>query len=626
MKDNLVASENKFKNNSWSLLQFFGAAFVIFFIWTAFNPFADHLQMGLFTMACWSLGFLLYDWRGKQRNSFDFKVSWFDWIFVILSVLVCSYFMLNYEELMVNLGNLSQSDRIAGSVAILLALEASRRAIGLAVSSVAAILLLYCLYSGLSFDQVVTRSFLGDVGIYGSVADIFARYILLFIVFGALLESSGAINLLNAFVSTAAKKYIGGAAKAAVAGSAVMGGIVGSSSANVAVTGIVTIPVMIAQGYKRHRAAAIETAAGLGGEISPPIMGAAAFLVCANTGTQYADLMIIAVMPAIIYYLSIYFSIDLEARRDREHLSAMSLVAEKEKNKVSDYIHLLLAPVVLVTVVLVGYSPTYAGGLGIISVILLSMIRKKTRLSLRELLNSLANGAFSFIPLGATAGALGLIMVATIVSGISNEFANWTTTLNQGSLIILIVVVLFLSLVLGLGLPIVASYMILATVCGPGLQAFGIPILSAHLLMLWFVQTAAISPPSALAAQISANIAGTGFYKTCWASMWLCIPFYIVPLWFVYSDLITGDLLHRSLDTLIISTGFLFLAAASSKYLLGNLNKLELIFIWPTAILFLIPSKTANILGIAFLIIVLFYFFFKIKKKNHKKSSSSDRK
>lgn len=613
-------SELNHKNSgAWIFIQSVGVIFVLFFIWTAFNPFAEHLVMGLFTMTCWSLGFLLYDYKGIKREIAFSKVAWYDLILVLASISTCSYFMLNYEDLIVNLGNLSKIDRVFSITAILLALEVSRRVIGAAVSSVAATLLIYCFYSGLSIDQVITRSYLGDVGIFGSVADIFARYILLFIVFGALLESSGAINLLNAFVSSAAKKYVGGAAKAAVAGSAVMGGIVGSSSANVAVTGIVTIPVMISQGYQRHRAAAIETAAGLGGEISPPIMGAAAFLVCANTGTKYADLMIVAVLPALIYYISIYFSIDLEARRDRKHLAAMSLIAEKESHKLKDYIHLLLAPIILVLVVLAGFSPTYAGGVGILSVILLAFCRKSTRMSFRELFNSLANGAFSFIPLGATAGALGLIMVATIVSGVSNEFANWTSSLTSGSLPLLILIVLFLSLILGLGLPIVASYMILATVCGPGIQAFGIPVLPAHLLMLWFVQTAAISPPSALAAQISANIAGTGFYKTCWASMWLCIPFYIVPLWFLYSDLITGTWSIRLIDTAILSIGFFLLAAASSKYLFKNLNKFELILIWPAALALLIPNKTINIYGFTLTAVIMLYFFIQSKRIDNAK-------
>jgi TRAP-type uncharacterized transport system fused permease subunit len=240
-------------------------------------------------------------------------------------------------------------------------------------------------------------------------------------------------------------------------------------------------------------------------------------------------------------------------------------------------------------------------------------------MSFRELFNSLANVAFSFIPLGATAGALGLIMVATIVSGVSNEFANWTSSLTSGSLPLLILIVLFLSLILGLGLPIVASYMILATVCGPGIQAFGIPVLSAHLLMLWFVQTAAISPPSALAAQISANIAGTGFYKTCWASMWLCIPFYIVPLWFLYSDLITGTWSIRLIDTAILSIGFFLLAAASSKYLFKNLNKFELILIWPAAVALLIPNKTINIYGFTLTAVIMLYFFIQSKRIDNAK-------
>jgi len=577
-------------------LKLAGVAFVLLFIWTAFNPFADHLAMGLFTMTCWGLAFLLFDFRGGRRE-LDETAPWADWLLVIATVAVCVYYMARYEEMIANLGNLTVFDRIAAYAAILLALEASRRTIGLAVSTVAAALLVYCLYTGFSLDQVITRSLLGDVGIFGSVADIFARYILLFIVFGALLEQGGATPLLNGFVSTAAKKTTGGAAKAAVVGSAVMGGIVGSSSANVAVTGVVTIPVMIRQGYKPHRAAAIETAAGLGGEISPPVMGAAAFLVVANVGIQYRDLMLIAILPAVIYYLSIYFSIHLEAQRDRKHLAAMAERADAAPEAISDYLHILLPPLVLVAVVLYGYSPTYAGAAGIIAAIVVSGMRKKTRMSPGRLFDALAQGAFSFIPLGATAGALGLIMVTTIMSGVSNEFANWAAALSGSSLPLLLIAVFVLSLALGLGLPIVASYMILATVCGPGLQSYGVPAIAAHMLMLWFVQTAAITPPSALAAQISASIAGTGFYKTCWASMWLCVPFYIVPLWFIYTSLVTGTWSQRLVEGAILASGFFFLAVASVNYLRGRLAMWESALAWCAAILLLVPFRGANIAG-----------------------------
>lgn len=593
-EETIVLDEGK-KFALW--LRLAGFAFGLLFIFLAFFPMADQWKIGLFTWFCWVLSFAILDPAGTAKLRDNARIPLYDWIAIAATTAVCFYYMLNYENMIENIGDMTLADRLAAFVTLLLAIEASRRAIGIWVAVSGIALLAYCLYLGFTSDQVLTRIFLGESGMFGEIADIFARYILLFLIFGAIMERAGAVKLLGVFVDGVARRTPGGAAKASVVGSAVMGGVIGSSSANVAVTGIVTIPMMIKQGYSRARAGAIEAAAGLGGEISPPIMGSAAFIMAANTGVPYREIMLIGLLPALLYYVSLFASLHFEAQRNAKHLAAMSSASRGELDSTKNYLHLVLPPVAVVAAVLSGYSPTYGAGAGILTALVVCQFRRQTRLSPLAMFDSIARGAISFLPLGATAAMLGVIMIGTVLSGLSSDFAAWTSTLGGNSLPFVIGAVFVLGLILGLGLPIVASYMILATACGSGLTAFGIPVIAAHFLMLWYVQTAAISPPSALAAQIAANIAGADFYRTCAAAMWMCLPFYIVPLWFVYGALLTGTLSERLLCFATVAAGFIMMGIASARFLRGPLNIAEVVVAAAAAVCLLIPWTPLNWVG-----------------------------
>jgi TRAP transporter 4TM/12TM fusion protein len=607
MSEETIVLDERRKLPWWLLTVGFG--FGVLFLGLAFFPMADQWKIGIFTWFCWALSFAVLDPLGTAKLRDPVKVPLYDWLAIAGATVCCFYYIYYYEDLIASIGDLKTTDRIVVVVALLLALEASRRAIGIWVAASGIGMLAYCLYLGFTWDQILTRVYLGESGMFGEIADIFARYILLFLIFGSIMERAGAIKLLGAFVHRFAERTPGGAAKAAVVGSAVMGGVVGSSSANVAVTGVVTIPMMIKQGYSRHRAGAIEASAGLGGEITPPIMGSAAFILAANTGIPYREIMLIAILPALLYYISLFASIHFEAQRKSKHLGAMRAAARSETEKPWNYVHLIIPPVVVVSVVLSGYSPTYGAGAGILSALLVSQFSRHSRLSPADMFDAIARGAISFLPLGATAAMLGVIMVGTVLSGLSTDFASWTTNLGQGSLPLVIIAVFLLGLILGLGLPIVASYMILATACGPGLQSFGLPIIAAHLLMLWYVQTAAISPPSALAAQIAANIAGANFYKTCLSSVWMCMPFYIVPLWFVYTPLVTGDLPTRIGYFIVVAAGLVMMGVASNRWLRGSLNWAETAAAGVAAFLLLTPWQPFNWAGGALAIITVLWRF-----------------
>jgi TRAP transporter 4TM/12TM fusion protein len=600
------------------VFRFLAVAFPLFFIFLTFYPIPDHISIGVFIWFVWILGLIALPLNRKIQKPRK-CVPWYDWILIILATVCCWYYILNYEGLNLSLGKLTSVDRGIIAVSLILTLEVVRRAMGytLPIIALGGIGVLY--WTGFSTDQIMTRLYIGDIGFFGSIADIFARYVLLFFIFGSLMEKAGGTEFLRQLVERLSGKDPSGPAKAAVLGSAALGTIMGSCAGNVAITGALTIPMMKKVGYPPHKAAGIEAVSGLGGEITPPVMGAAVFLLVANTGIPYRDVIIISALPAILYYIPIFLSVHLEAKRFPHWFSSFKDVEVEggpRRSLFKDFGYLLIPPIVLVSLILIGFSPNYGAACSIFSLVITNQFKKKSRLPIGELIKALIAGSFSFIQMGVTAALLGIIITFVVMSGLANLFVSWATIQLGGNLPLVILIVFLMGLILGMGIPIVGSYMILATVAGQALEALGLPVITAHLLMLWYAETAALTPPVCLAVYVAAGLAGTGINKTAAVAMRLGIALYILPLIMVYRTLVTGEWTQRWIVFGFTAVGLAILAVSNAGYLRGKLSVNIRIALVLLGVLFFLPLLGLNLLALIIASFLLIWRLYFIRPKN----------
>ncbi|MDR3174198.1 MAG: TRAP transporter fused permease subunit [Treponema sp.] len=554
-----------FKRDRFLVFRLIALIFPVAFLLTPFIPIPEYIIMGSFIWFIWILTLAFKPFSRKEKTKE--RIPWYDWIMIIAGTLICAHYILNYQTLMNRMGLYDLKDYVIIIAAFIISLETARRTFGWVLPLVAIGSLGFLIYAGFMPDQILGRIFLGEMGIFGSIADVFCRYVLLFMVFGTLMERAGGTEFLYRLILRL-RKVKGGPAKAAVIGSAILGCIMGSSAGNVAVTGSMTIPMMKKVGYKSYKAGAIEVAASLGGEITPPVMGAAAFLIVANTGIPYREVILYSILPAILYYIPIFATIHLEAQR---YGIEPEEAADSTAVKMNDFFHLIVPPIILVGAILIGFSATYGAAAGIISVIIVSQFKASTRLTPKRLADALIHGALSFLNIGPAAAVLGFIMVGVVLAGMPTQFGNWAIGLTGGFLPLVIFVVFIMGLILGMGLPIVGSYLILATVAGPALGSYGLPILAIHLLIMWFCETAAVTPPVCLATFVACGIAGSKLWPTAKEAMRLIIGMYIIPLLFIYTALISGDFPARFLVFAFAALGFLWYSIITSGYLRGPL-------------------------------------------------------
>jgi TRAP-type uncharacterized transport system fused permease subunit len=561
---------------------------LIIFIFFTFYPIADHFSIGVFIWLVWIMGIIALpmDRRTKKER---ISIPWYDWGLLGLATLVCWYYILLYEELNFSLGNLSAIDKIIIFIALILTLEVVRRAMGyiLPVIALTGIGILYLI--GYSTNQIMTRLYVGDIGFFGNIADTFARYVLLFFIFGSLMEKAGGTEFLRQLVQRMSGSDPQGPAKAAVLGSAALGndykGLAPATS---------QLPAPDDSddeaGGSLIRRRGIESVS-VWEEITPPVMGAAVFLPVANTGIPYRDIIIISALPAILYYLPIFTAIHLEAKRFPEMFANFKKKEGRDQVQESlfkKFGYLLLPPIILVGAILFGYSPNYGAAGAIFTIVIANQIKRNSKLSLSELANALVAGTFSFIQMGVTAALLGIIITFVVMSGLANQFVSWSTIQMGGHLPLVILIVFLMGLVLGMGI-LLWGYMILATVADQALRALGLPVLVAHLLMLWYAETAALTPPVCLAVYVAAGLAGTSINKTAFVAMRLAIAIYIVPLIMVYRPLVVGTWGEHFMVFGFTAVGLLILAVANAGYLRGELSGWIRIALLPIALLLFLP-------------------------------------
>ncbi len=560
--------------------------------------------------------FLLYPFKKKVKENKVLMIL--DFLFAILGLVVCAYLVFNYKELVGRAGIYNTVDKTMAVIAILLVLEATRRVVGWELPAISLAFLLYAYFGpqmpgvlghrGFSISRIASHMYFTTEGIFGIPLGVSASYVFLFLLLGSFAKRTGLGDLFIDLAIALTGRTTGGPAKAAVISSGFMGSISGSSVANTVTTGSFTIPLMKNVGYRPHIAAAVEAAASTGGQIMPPIMGAAAFIMAEFIGKPYMQIAKAAILPALLYYLAVGLMVHFEAKK-------MGLKG-MDKDEVPKIVNILktrgqmILPLVVIFYYLFkGYTPLKAAFTGIVLAFLLSFLREDTRMSLRDLVETLEEGAKTALGVASACACVGFIVGVTTLTGLGLKFTTITVSLAHGNLFLALFFTMVACTILGTGLPTTATYIVLAAMAAPALVKLGVPILAAHLFVLYFGVVADLTPPAALAAYAGAGIAGSNPLKTGITAVKLAIAGFVVPFIFAYSPtLLLTD--ATIIEIIIITTssilGVVALAGGVLGYLRRDTTLIERGLLLISAITLLIPGLITDGIGLSVLVLVWF--------------------
>ncbi|WP_439240356.1 TRAP transporter permease [Lonepinella sp. BR2474] len=529
------------------LISMLAMAYSLFHLYITFNPLPELVQRSVHVSVGLALIFLLYPATTRSSRT---TVAWYDWLWMLASLSGAVYLSFQYQEIMTVRGGIPNTlDVMISIITVLAVLEGARRMTGWILPIFALIFLCYPFISHLDFmpDRLLTRPYdLGDIfgqlylkteGIYSTAIGASVTFIFLFILFGAFLARSGMGQLFNDLALALAGHKQGGPAKVAVISSGFMGSINGAAVANVVGTGAFTIPLMKKIGYNKEFAGAVEASASVGGQILPPIMGAAAFIMAQTTGVAYSTIALAAVLPALLYYLGVIMQVHFRAGKNNlRGIPKADLPKIKEVLKMRG--HMLLPIVALVYFLANNIPVSYAAAYTIGFTVIVSWLRTETRMGIREILEALQDGAKQSLSVMVACAVVGIVIGVVNLTSFGTVMTSSIVTLGAGSLFLTLVLTMLASMILGMGIPSIPAYIITATMAAPALADFGIPVLIAHMFVFYFGIFANITPPVALAAFAGAGIAGGDPMKTGWQSLKLALAGFIVPFMFVYNPTI----------------------------------------------------------------------------------------
>ncbi|WP_429843088.1 TRAP transporter permease [Brevibacillus sp. FIR094] len=576
-----------------------------------------HLAFGL------ALVYLLYAGTSKGNHN---KIGIANMILALLGVFVSLYWVIDYEGLVTRTGNYTTMDMVVGGIAIVLVLEAARRVVGIPIALIATIFLLYTYFGpympgflehrGSDVERIIGHSYYTLEGILGTPLAVSSTFIFLFVLFGAFLEKTGVGEYFNDLSLVIAGRRIGGPAKVAVFSSALQGTISGSSVANVVTSGAFTIPMMKRLGYRSEFAAAVEASSSTGGQIMPPVMGAAAFLMAEFIGVPYLEIAKSAILPAILFFVGIWIMTHFEAKR----LGLRGLSKEELPNKkeVLKKMYLLLPIVIIITALMMNISAERSAIIGIVSTIIVGAFRKETRMSIADILEALASGARMALGVVAATACAGIIVGTITLTGIGLKLANGLIDLAGGQLFLTMFFTMIASLILGMGTPTTANYIITSTIAAPALIQLGVPAIAAHMFTFYFGIVADITPPVALAAFAASGIAKSKPIKTGVESTRLSIAAFMAPYIFVVSPalLLINTTLLESIWVMLTSTlGMIGVGAGLIGYWMSKLNILERILAVAGGVLAVIPGIETDIAGFILLGLVFSLSYYKARKQ-----------
>ena len=528
-----------------------------------------------------------------------------------LSVLACLYLASENQELVSRSGNPTLLDLVAGGVMVVLVLELARRATGWGLVTVCIMALVYAVsgpylpgflaHRGYGVTRIVEQLFLSTEGIWGVPLGVSADFVYLFVLFGVVLDTAGGGALLIALANKVAGRTRGGPAKTAAVASAFMGSLSGSAVANVVTTGTFTIPLMKRAGFRPFFAGAIEAAASTGGQLMPPVMGAGAFILATWTNIPYLEVAAAAVIPAILYYAALLAAIHFRA-------CAMGIepVREVTPEKIRDKLHLLLPLGAIVLLLAMGRSPMRAAFWGVTSALAMACLRPATRPSLPELGDVMERAGRGAVQVAAACAAAGVVVGVASLTGIGLRMSELIVTISGGNLLAALMLTAIGSIILGMGLPTTAAYVVLAALGAPALVQLGVPLLAAHLFIFYFGCISNVTPPVSLAAFAAAGISGSPALKTAVAAALLAGAGFLVPFMFVYGPelLLIGNPVEIMLAFVTGLLGVIALASAGMGYARRPLRVWERVIALGAALLLVYPGLPTDAFGLLLLAFV----------------------
>ena len=515
-------------------------------------------QLAIFAMFALVTAFLTIPaqrgWKSKN------PAIWLDWLLAAVATFICLYVVVQTEPFFESwwltgrsLGNRAgletTSDIVIGFLGILVVLEATRRSIGLALPLLSLLFLSYAYWGqlipdwlfphrGYSIERIVAQAFLQAQGVFGVALNVMFTYVFLFVILGALLQMTGATEFIIDFATRTFRKTAGGPAKVGVLSAGLMGTLSGSAVANTAACGAFTIPLMKSAGFKPHTAAGVQAAASSGGALVPPVMGAAAYMMLeiVDPPVLYFEIIRAALLPAALYYLSLFLFVHFYARRSAMNSDEKQAdpVATNEPRKYLEGIIFFGALAVLMLLLIVGYSPFRAVTVSLVAIIGLSLLSPRTRVTFTGLEQALVKSARDAVPLIAASACVGIIIGIVTLTGVGTRFPATLLPLAQESLFLALIIIMVTSIVLGMGLPSTVCYLLLATLIGPVLSQLGVIPLAAHFFIFYFGMMSMVTPPVALAGYAAASIAGTPVMRTSWEAFKVALVGFTLPFMFVY--------------------------------------------------------------------------------------------
>ncbi len=568
----------------------------------------------------------------KPGKKFKDTVPWYDVLLMLAGIGTVIYCITAERGMAYRMGsNPTTADLIAISIILLLLLEGTRRIYGMILPTVAIVFLLYCHFgqyfsgglghSGYSWKKTISYM-LGYEAVFGSPMNASATMVFLFMVFGAFLTFSGAGPFFIDLAMSLAGSKRGGPAKVAVISSALFGTVSGNSVANVVSTGAFTIPLMKSVGYKPKFAAAVEATASSGGQIMPPILGSAAFIMAELIGAPYSEIMLASIIPALLYFFTVFLMVDIEAAKN--NLTGVAKEELPKRKYVLQNLYMLL-PLVVLTIVMtvLNQSAIRAASWGILSCIIVYIIKNR-KFSLKEILDAMADGAKSACGMICACGTAGIVVGVLNMTGAGIKFASFVVEVANGHLLVALILTMIASLILGMGLPTSASYIICAAVAAPALIDMGLTAIQAHMFVFYFACISAITPPVAMAAYAGATISGSKPMEVGFTACKLGICAFIVPFMFCYAPTLlwkgaAGDIIVTIITALIGATMLSYGLQRYAGCFSLPLGIIPACILIASALLMIIPGTVTDLIGIAGACVVLIPLF--LKKRHMQKKA-----
>ncbi len=599
------------------------AAFSLFCIYvTFFATWLDAIRLSSFVGCIVFIGFLIYPAKkGMQKTNY---MPWYD--FVLMFAGSGSFFYFTFDAMtIIQQGNKFQLYQvIIGTIGILCLLELCRRCVGIPIIVVASVFIVYAIGWGLTNPDILRRleGLVGKLfytttsGILSTPINTCSKYIAIFIIFGAFLERTGIADFFIKISNSVVGGFSGGPAKVAVVASAMEGMVSGSSVANTVGSGSVTIPLMKKTGYKPEFAAAAEAAASTGGQIMPPIMGAAAFLMAENIGVAYSNIVLRAILPAALYFLGVFITVHFEAKK--EGLRGLTKDELPRFLPLLKQSYLLLPLIILIALVSSGSrSIAYAAAIAIVTTIVVGLFNKEDRITPKRIWEALAAGGQGMITVAVACGVAGIIAGTITMTGLANMMINGIVALAGSKVIIALFLTMICCIILGMGVPTTANYCIMAATCAPILIKMGVPDLAAHFFVFYFGIVADLTPPVALAAYAGAAIAQANPMKTAITSTKLAIGAFIVPYIFALNPAMLfintniGEVILICVTSVI---GMFGVSSALEGYFIHNMRWYERVVAAIGGLLLIYPGIVTDIIGLVLVGIIVFMQFLTKKK------------